>query len=194
MKTKLIAIIGRSASGKDTLLKRFLSFHKDLHPIIHYTTRPIRPGETEGKEYHFVSVEEFTRMRDNQEFFHVAQFNNWWYGIHQDSFSSEAINIGIFNPDEIQRLYNFYQDEFDLYIIETWTSANTLYKRSLERLKDTCFDEEGLKEMCRRYKADTEDFQKIASIPRYRLETTSVLDHCTSDGFVEGLMYALGQN
>jgi DNA helicase IV len=56
------------------------------------------------------------------------------------------------------------------------------------------FDEEGLKEMCRRYKADTEDFQKIASIPRYRLETTSMLDNWISNGFVEGLMYALGQN
>ena len=49
-KIKLIVVIGRSASGKDTLVKGIVKKFPNLHLIIHYTTRPKRNNET-GEEY-----------------------------------------------------------------------------------------------------------------------------------------------
>ena len=52
-------IMGKSSSGKDTLYRKINEGKKlGLKNIISYTTRPIRKGEMEGREYHFVSVDE----------------------------------------------------------------------------------------------------------------------------------------
>ena len=61
-KYSVIAIIGKSGSGKDTLLNKFFenfSRKNVLHKIISYTTRPPRENEVNGKDYFFVSKEEF---------------------------------------------------------------------------------------------------------------------------------------
>ena len=64
------------------------------HPVIGYTTRPIREGEVDGRDYHFVSVEEF----DELDLITYKSFNNWYYGISKESLSETEINIGVFNP------------------------------------------------------------------------------------------------
>ncbi|MCR4841927.1 MAG: guanylate kinase, partial [Eubacterium sp.] len=51
---KIVYIMGKSASGKDTIYSRLmLGGNITAEPIVTYTTRPIRHGETEGVEYHF---------------------------------------------------------------------------------------------------------------------------------------------
>ena len=52
---KIICLMGKSSTGKDTIYKRLLE-DQELHlkKLIPYTTRPIREGEQEGIEYHFV--------------------------------------------------------------------------------------------------------------------------------------------
>ncbi len=57
--SKIYYLMGKSATGKDTIFKR-LSEDDNLRlkKVIIYTTRPIRLGETQGKEYFFVSEEE----------------------------------------------------------------------------------------------------------------------------------------
>ena len=58
---KLFVIMGKSASGKDTLYKDIVArFRGTLNTVVTYTTRPMREGEEEGREYHFISEE---RMR-----------------------------------------------------------------------------------------------------------------------------------
>ena len=173
-KIKLIVVIGRSASGKDTLVKGIVKKFPNLHPIIHYTTRPKRDNET-GEEYHFISMDKYERMVNNQEFFVTTCFNNWYYAIGLDSFEADKINIGVFNPIELKRLMTTFSDLFDIYIVETVTDRATRYRRSLNRLNDHPFDDEGLKEMCRRDRADEEDFKTIENIPRAKLETG---DYC----------------
>jgi guanylate kinase len=51
---KLFYLMGKSASGKDTIYKKVKEEMPELKPIVIYTTRPIREGETEGVEYYFV--------------------------------------------------------------------------------------------------------------------------------------------
>ena len=54
---KIFYLMGKSASGKDTLYKRLLEKCPALRAVALYTTRPIREGETDGVEYHFTTPE-----------------------------------------------------------------------------------------------------------------------------------------
>ncbi|MBQ9437721.1 MAG: guanylate kinase, partial [Lachnospiraceae bacterium] len=56
--SKIIFIMGKSGSGKDSIGRRLLERLPSLRRIIPYTTRPMRSGEKEGVEYHFVTPEE----------------------------------------------------------------------------------------------------------------------------------------
>ncbi len=89
---KIIALLGRSASGKDTLLGKLiteLSFNRVL-PI---TTRPIRPGEVDGVTYRFLSVADFKQKEANGEFIETRSYNTlyngnpdvWYYATSRDS-------------------------------------------------------------------------------------------------------------
>ena len=55
---KIFYLMGKSAVGKDTLYKRLLSDCPELGTVVLYTTRPMREGEQEGREYHFTDEAE----------------------------------------------------------------------------------------------------------------------------------------
>lgn len=190
-KIKLIAIIGRSASGKDFLFRHTLKNNPSLNPVIHYTTRPRRDGEVDGRDYFFVTETEFQRKEDNYEFFSITSFRDWRYGVDSNSFDPAKVNIGIFNPFEISQLYGFFKDKFQLIIIETQAEEQARYNRSLERLNP--FDEEGLKELCRRNLADEEDFKSIKDIPRFVLSTTTLYSSAYNQGFMNAVVRLLAE-
>ena len=60
---KIFYVMGKSASGKDTIYKKLLERFPGLKTVVTYTTRPIRDGETEGVEYHFTSVPQLEQMK-----------------------------------------------------------------------------------------------------------------------------------
>lgn len=190
-KIKLIAIIGRSASGKDHLFRHALKNNPSLNPVIHYTTRPRRDGEVDGRDYFFVTETEFQRKEDNYEFFSITSFRDWRYGVDSNSFDPNKVNIGIFNPFEISQLHGFFKDKFQLIIIETQAEEQARYNRSLERLSP--FDEEGLKELCRRNLADKEDFKSIKDIPRFVLSTTTLYSSAYNQGFMNAVVRLLAE-
>lgn len=61
---RVYVLMGKSATGKDTVFKRLIEMEElALHTVVGYTTRPIRRGETNGREYFFVDTEEWERLR-----------------------------------------------------------------------------------------------------------------------------------
>jgi guanylate kinase len=68
----LIVISGPSGVGKDTVLQAMKDCSLPFHFVVTTTTRPPRPEEVHGKDYFFVSKEEFARMIENDEFFEYA--------------------------------------------------------------------------------------------------------------------------
>lgn len=63
--SKLFCIMGKSASGKDTIFKRLVQDEVlNLKTVVSYTTRPMREGEQEGVEYHFVSPQTLETLRN----------------------------------------------------------------------------------------------------------------------------------
>ena len=72
----LFVVSSPSGAGKTTLCRRLLAEHNELQFSVSYTTRPPRPGERDGMDYHFVSDDTFTQMAEQGAF---AEWN-WVHG------------------------------------------------------------------------------------------------------------------
>ena len=111
----LLILVGCSASGKDTVMNRLIK-EFDVKPVISYTTRPIRDCEQEGREYHFITEEEFERMKDNDEFVETRVYNtvsgNWYYGLPKNGIDLEDDNnyITILDFDGLLELEKWLRD------------------------------------------------------------------------------------
>ena len=76
----IFLIAAPSGAGKSSLVKALLAKDSRLHLSISHTTRPPRPGEQNGREYHFVSRETFNQMREAGEFLECAEVYGNGYG------------------------------------------------------------------------------------------------------------------
>ena len=119
--SKVFCLIGKSASGKDTLAK---AINKELGiPIaVSCTTRPMREGEVQNREYHFLTDEEFHKreyieMRE----YKVYNGDTWYYGYSKDEFDEDCIAIvdvegfhalsEYFGVDNVHAFYVYAQEE-----------------------------------------------------------------------------------
>lgn len=150
----IIALIGESGSGKDTMLKEFLIQYPQCNKIITSTSRSPREHEIEGIHYHFYSDEEFIRKIQNDEMIEWSIFNNWQYGTSFDALSKDSLNIGVFNPAAIRQLLKNNKCNIKVFWVRTTPKERLL--RQLLREEDP-----NVYEIVRRAKADFEDFEKI---------------------------------
>ena len=82
--SNLYVISGSSGVGKGTVIKSFMEKHPDFKLSISCTTRAKRPGEEDGKNYFFLSHEEFETYVNNGEFLEWAEFSGNKYGTKKD--------------------------------------------------------------------------------------------------------------
>jgi guanylate kinase len=86
----LIIISGPSGVGKDTIIdalrrhERDRGFEDRRHYVVTVTTRAPREGEVDGIDYHFVTRDEFLRMRDQRGFLEANEVHGNWYGSPRD--------------------------------------------------------------------------------------------------------------
>ena len=76
----LFVLSSPSGAGKSTIARKLLAAEPELGVSVSATTRPIRPGEVDGKDYHFVDLEEFRRMAAEHEFLEWAHVFGNRYG------------------------------------------------------------------------------------------------------------------
>ena len=84
----LFILTAPSGAGKTTLVSRLLARDAGIEKSISSTTRTPRPGETNGKDYHFVDVDRFARMRDDGEFVEWAEVHGNFYGTSREWLES----------------------------------------------------------------------------------------------------------
>ena len=89
----LVVVSGFSGAGKGTLMKELLKRYDNYALSISATTRAPREGETDGKEYFFVSKEQFEKMRDEQKLIEYAQYVNHYYGTPK-AYVDEQLEAG----------------------------------------------------------------------------------------------------
>jgi len=87
----IIVLIGESASGKSTIEKELVK--KGLKKIVSYTTRPIRKGETDGIDYHYISKEEFLNKLHGKFFAEYTIYNSWYYGIAIPDCKNDSVVV-----------------------------------------------------------------------------------------------------
>lgn len=153
-KYKIIALVGKAGAGKDFLMRAALTALPGLHEIVTSTTRPPREGEQLGKEYWFMSDQQFEAYEANGEMLESTVFNNWHYGTPLSSLSLEHINIAVVNPAGVRAMLAHPQVE--VYPIYVDVPAKTRLLRQLDR--ELAPD---VNEIIRRYLADETDFDNI---------------------------------
>ena len=150
----IIAIMGKAGSGKDTLLKALLqelTFTNIARPIISCTTRPIREGEVDGVDYHYLTKEQFTDQFLNGDMIEATVFNNWCYGTSIKNLHKNFLNIGVFNPEGIEILKE--NSQINLFVIYIQADDKTRLLRQLNREENP-----NCHEIIRRFSADENDF------------------------------------
>lgn len=93
MSGKIIVICAPSGTGKSTLINRLKTDYPQLEWSVSCTTRPIRANEVNGKDYHFISTEEFEKEIQHDGFVEWAKVHSNYYGTSK-SFVSLGLNQG----------------------------------------------------------------------------------------------------
>lgn len=76
----LFVLSSPSGAGKSTIAGKLMKAQPELEVSVSYTTRPIRPGEVDGRDYHFVTLDRFREMVDEGEFLEWAHVFDHRYG------------------------------------------------------------------------------------------------------------------
>lgn len=90
---RLFLVTAPSGAGKSSLVNALLKMEPDIKLSISHTTRAPRPGEENGREYHFVTVEQFEAMKDRGEFLESALVHGNYYGTSR-VWIEEQMKIG----------------------------------------------------------------------------------------------------
>lgn len=148
----ILILIGKTCAGKTTI--RDLLKEKGFDEVVTYTTRPKREGEIDGKDYHFISDEEFINKIHSGFFAEYKTYNTvkglWYYGTSRESLEkAEGDKVIILTPDGLSDL----EGSISVPIFSVYIYANN---RSIQtRLKDRG---DNPLEIDRRIKTDNEDF------------------------------------
>ena len=90
----LLVLSSPSGAGKTTITRRLVETEgDDVEISISHTTRPKRPDEIDGRDYHFVNKAAFARLRERGEFLESAEVFGHWYGTTRDPVES-ALDAG----------------------------------------------------------------------------------------------------
>lgn len=152
----MIIIVGKSGSGKDSVVKKLTNFY-DYKKIVTWTTRPMRPKEIQDVTYHFTDEETFEEKIEEGFFAEWKKYESiegtWYYG-------TALLDLTTFNEDKIIILTpDGYQEIKDIIGKDTLTvylkSKNRILKSRLKKRGDNP------KEIKRRLRHDKKDFKGI---------------------------------
>jgi guanylate kinase len=90
MSGNLFIVSAPSGAGKTSLVKALLAHNREIGLSVSYTSRPPRPGEVDGKDYHFVSRETFLGMVKRGDFMESAEVYGNLYGTSQSWIEKET--------------------------------------------------------------------------------------------------------
>ncbi|XP_068951959.1 guanylate kinase isoform X3 [Petaurus breviceps papuanus] len=151
-----VVLSGPSGAGKSTLLKKLLQEYGNIFGFsVSHTTRSPRPGEENGKDYHFVTREEMQREIDAGEFIEHAEFSGNMYGTSKAAVQAvQAMNQICLLDIDLQGVRNIKKTELHpIYISIQAPSLDILEKRLRDRKTET---EESLQKRLAAAAADME--------------------------------------
>lgn len=161
---RIYYLLGKSATGKDTLYKEILKRRPKLRTVTMYTTRPIREGETDGVEYFFTGREELERQLASGKVIESRTYQtiagSWtYYTVDDGQFDvaddESCLMIGTLESYEKMCAY-FEAGKMVPVYIEVPDGIRLL--RAVKREENQ--KRPNYREVCRRYLADEKDFSE----------------------------------
>ena len=165
---RLFYMIGKSSTGKDTIYREVISrTDLDLNPLVMYTTRPIRKGETDGKEYYFVDENVLNELEKEGRVIEKRAYHTihgiWTYFTvddeHADLNRKDYLAIGTL--ESYAQIRNYYGEKLVVPVYIQVEDGLRL-ERALKREKQQPVPK--YEELCRRFLAEQADYaeEKLA--------------------------------
>lgn len=161
--SKIYYMMGKSSSGKDSIFKEVKKRMPDLKDIVLYTTRPIREGETDGVEYHFVNEEKLRELEEKGCVIELRAYHTkcgiWKYFTADDGqIELDRYNYLVIGTLESYEAMRRYYGQEKLIPVYVEVEDGVRLERALMRERQQA--EPKYAEMCRRFLADSEDFSE----------------------------------
>ena len=156
----MIIIIGKTCSGKTSIANRLVAEY-GFNKIITYTTRPIRKGELDNKDYHFISGEEFVN-KIGDDFFaewkvYKTLYGEWYYGTsYEDIKNAKENDILIITPEGYKEITKCCIDK-NMKVLYIYSNRSTIKNRLSKR-------GDSKEEANRRFATDTKDFKEAEKL------------------------------
>ena len=144
MSKRLITITGPSGSGKTELLNKLCETGK-FSRLISVATRPMRPGEKDGVDYHFTNIPVFEKLLKEDQFVQHVNFRGQYYGTLKsdatESVLSGTIPVVIVEPTGVPQFKKFCDENgFELFTIFVQAEFEVLIERYLSRIEPYDFE------------------------------------------------------
>lgn len=163
MSGKIFYVMGKSASGKDTIYKRLRQSLPQMGTVVMYTTRPMRDGEENGREYHFTDREFLERVKKEGRLIECRTYETvcgpWdYFTVDDGQIELESGSYLMMGTLESYRKMREYYGAEALVPIYIQVEDGLRLQRALDRERSQSHP--NYSEMCRRFLADEQDFSE----------------------------------
>lgn len=157
-------IMGKSATGKDTIYKR-IKEQIDINEYVLYTTRPMREGEQEGVEYHYVTIDKMEELKKEGKVIESRTYQTvhgpWTYAtIADEQLKQEGDILTVGTLESYTKIKEYLKDKEDTNVLPIYISIDEQERRKRAISREQKQKEPKYDEMERRLKADNIDFSE----------------------------------
>ncbi len=191
---KIYCIIGKSGTGKDTVLAEILKdTNLNIEKIVPYTTRPKREGEEEGVNYHFVTDSQLNQMIQDNLVIEKRSYNTvngiWNYFTASKNIDDSKNYIIITTQKALDKFFDFFGNN-RIHVIYLYLDDKTRLERCIMRESNQASP--NYTEVCRRFVADEDDYDEeiIKTYKNYTIIDTK--DNLTD--YTERIKNIINQN
>lgn len=161
---RIFILLGKSATGKDTIYKHLLSREDlGLKKVVMYTTRPVRKAEKEGAEYHFVDEEHMAELLRKGKVIERRTYDTVLGKWHYFTVDDGQVDLNRHNYlmhgtlESFRRIRDFYGQEKIIPIYVEVEDGKRLIRAIKREIRQ---EQPNYAEICRRYLADDVDFSE----------------------------------
>lgn len=161
---KIFYVMGKSSSGKDTVFRELLCREElALHTIVLYTTRPIRAGEIDGVQYHFVDEKKLMELTEAGKVIELRAYDTvcgiWKYFTVDDGQIDleKKSYLAIGTLESYENLKKYYGTEK---IVPVFIDVEDGIRLERALARERMQKMPNYAEMCRRFLADAADFSE----------------------------------
>lgn len=156
----IFVILGKSATGKDSIYNEMIKRYPIFERIIQYTTRPMRKNETDGVEYNFSTKYEYEKLKEKGLVIESRHYNTnhgiWTYFTVNENIDPDLTYLTIGTLESFTKIKEYFKDQIEVIPIYIWLEDHERLMRAIKREENQ--DNPDYLELCRRYLADNRDF------------------------------------